>query len=473
MKRLRMFLARLGVRNTAQPHVSPPLGLLYLAAYIRQNFDVDVVIGDQRLTNWSTDQLAREIVEFEPDVVGLGCVTAAGYLVADVSKKVRSALPEALIVLGGPHASASREAALEGTDADLLVPGEGELALEQILLACQNDRDYSAIPGLIRREPGGEVVTNPGENPFVQELDSLPMPAYDLIDLPEYWPLHSFVLVPRRKYISLMSSRGCPFQCNYCHQIFGKRFRTHSVERMIEEVEHYLRTYGVRDIELVDDVFNHDYDRALEFSEEIVDRNIRVKFAFPNGLRTDSLSEELIQAMVDAGWYYASFALEAGSPRIQKLMGKHLDIDSFVENVAIATRLGVFGNGFAMLGFPTETEAEMRQTIEVMCTSRMHTAQFFTVTPFPGTELYDETLRIRPELLEGVDFADSTFGLSRVNLSAEPDEVLFACQREANRRFYLNPNRLFRLVRDHPAPWYFPYYLPMFIEKVTKGLAGA
>jgi radical SAM superfamily enzyme YgiQ (UPF0313 family) len=467
-----MFLARLGVRNTAQPHVSPPLGLLYLAAYVREKCNVEVVIRDQRLTGWTTDRLAREIVAFEPDIVGLGCVTAAGYLVPHVSQKVRSALPEALIVLGGPHASASRETALESTSADLLVPGEGELALEQILNAYQNDRDYSAIPGLIRRDSSGEIVTNQAEIPLVQELDSLPMPAYDLIELSEYWPLHSFVLVPRRKYISLMSSRGCPFQCNYCHQIFGKRFRTHSIERMIEEVRHYLRTYDVRDIELVDDVFNHDYDRALEFSEEIVNRGIRVKFAFPNGLRTDSLSEELIQAMVDAGWYYASFALEAGSPRVQKLMGKHLDIDSFVENVAVATRLGVFGNGFAMLGFPTETEAEMQQTVEVMCTSRMHTAQFFTVTPFPGTELYEETLRTRPELLEGVDFADSTFGLSRVNLSAEPDGVLFACQREANRRFYLNPNRLLRLIRDHPAPWYFPFYVPMFVEKVTKGLIG-
>jgi radical SAM superfamily enzyme YgiQ (UPF0313 family) len=247
----------------------------------------------------------------------------------------------------------------------------------------------------------------------------------------------------------------------------------HSVERMVEEVEHYTRTYGIRDIELIDDVFNHDYDRAMEFCEEIVDRNIKVKFAFPNGVRTDRLDEDLIQALVDAGWYYASFALETGSPRLQKEIGKNLLIDAFVENVDIATRLGVFGNGFAMLGFPTETEAEMRMTIDVMCNSRMNTAQFFTVTPFPGTELYEVAMRTHADVLEKYSFADATFGKLQLNLSAEPDEVLFGCQREANRRFYMNPSRLFRLVWEHPAPWYFPVYVPMFIEKVTKGLVGS
>lgn len=228
----------------------------------------------------------------------------------------------------------------------------------------------------------------------------------------------------------------------------------------------------MNDIEFLDDIFNHDHERAMEICEMLLRKNLKVKLAFPNGLRTDALSEELIEAMTDAGFYYASFALESGSERIQKRMGKNLDIPSFLRNVELATKRGVFGNGFAMLGFPTETEAEMRETIDVMCTSKMHTAQFFTVTPFPGTALYEEVLRTMPDKLQGLDFADSTYGLIRLNLSAVSDDVLFRCQREANRRFYLNPSRVFRLFRDHPAPQYFPLYLPMFIEKLTRGIVA-
>ncbi|MCP4641430.1 MAG: B12-binding domain-containing radical SAM protein [bacterium] len=452
--------------------MSPPLGLLYLAAYVREKFNLEIRLVDQRLENCSIDELARQVVEFEPDILGIGSVSAAGVLIPELTEKVRSACPDTLIALGGPHASASKEAALTGNDADLVVVGEGELTFERIIETYLDNRDYSEIPGLVRRESEGEAVTNPGVVPFVADLDSLPMPAYDLIDVRRYWLLHSFVLVPRRKYISLMSSRGCPFLCNYCHKIFGKRFRGHSPERLVDELEYFVGKYGARDVELLDDVFNYDYDRALEVCELIGKRDLKIKMAFPNGLRTDTLDEELIDAMVDVGFYYASFALESGSPRVQKHMGKRLDIDAFLKNVEYATNHGVFGNGFAMLGFPTETEAEMRETVDVMCGSRVHTGQFFTVTPFPGSELYDEVARTMPERLEALDLSHSTFGRMKVNLSDAPDEVLFACQREANRRLYLNPNRVLRLLRDHPKPWSFPLYVPMFLEKVTKGLFG-
>jgi len=350
------------------------------------------------------------------------------------------------------------------------VMGEGELVLEEIVRTWQNNGEYSSIPGLIWRSPDQQIIKNSGSFPFIEDLATLPFPAYDLIDVSKYWKLHSFVLVPYRKYISIMTSRGCPFQCNYCHKIFGKHFRALPAERVVSEIEYYVKTYGVEDIEFLDDIFNLDYDRVIEICEMLQRKNLRVKLSFPNGLRTDALSEEIIEAMVDAGFYYASFALETGSPRLQKLIRKNLDIPSFLRNVEIATSKGVFGNGFAMMGFPTETKEEMQQTSEIMSESRMHTAQFFTVTPFPGTALYEEVARTAPEKLEGLDLADSTFGGLRINLSAEPDKVLYACQRRANLRFYINPSRMVRLIRDHPAPQLFPLYIPMFFEKVTKGL---
>ena len=151
-------------------------------------------------------------------------------------------------------------------------------------------------------------------------------------------------------------------------------------------------------------------------------------------------------------------------------MGKHLNIDRYLQAVRWATDRGVFGHGFSMLGFPTETEAEMNMTIQVMFESRLHTATFFTVIPFPNTELHDYVMTHTPEKLANIRFDDAEYTGIKINLSAEPDEVLFACQRKAWHKFYLNPVRAFRIVRDHPHAWFLPYFIPMYLLRSTKGL---
>ena len=153
---------------------------------------------------------------------------------------------------------------------------------------------------------------------------------------------------------------------------------------------------GLPIIEFLDDIFNFDRKRVLEICDLIAKRNLKLRINFPNAVRTDALTEEVMDAMVGAGLYHSAFALESGSPRMQQLMRKHLDIDKFLRGVKWATDRGVFAHGFAMLGFPTETEEEMETTLEVACNSRLHTATFFTVIPFPGTELYAMWSRLRP-----------------------------------------------------------------------------
>lgn len=470
MKRPRILLAHLGARDISQHNVTPPVGLLCLAAYVRERFDADLRVVDQRVEGWSTEDVAREAAAFEADIVGFSCATPSAYLLPDAVQSTRRGLPDALIVLGGPHASAFGAEILEDVDADVVVVGEGERTFERVLEVHLGGGDFGAIPSLVWRDPDGGAVTNPGATPFIEDLDSLPMPAYDLIDVSRYWSLASFVLVPRRRYVSLITSRGCPYQCNYCHNLFGKRFRGHSPERIVSEIEHFMNAYGINDVEFLDDVFNYDHDRAIEVCDLIRKKDLGVRLALPNGVRTDTLSEELIEALDEAGLYFCSFALESGSPRIQKLMGKRLHVPSFIENVALAADRGIFSNGFAMLGFPTESEEELKQTIEIMCASKLHTGQFHTVTPFPGSKLFEELRRTQPELAAAIDFKDRSVFTIRVNLADVPDEVLFAHQRRANLRFYLNASRIVRIFRHHPAPRLIPYYLPMFLERVTKGI---
>ena len=470
MKPIRMYLANVGLRSLSDHNLTPPLGVLCLAAYIRERVKAEIRVVNQRLEAWSCDAMTADIVAFEPDIVGLSSTTLSAHLLRDITGKVRKALPESLVVIGGPHASAQKENALEECQADIAVVGEGELAFEKVVQTYLDNREYSTIPGLIWRDSDGLVRANPGSIPLIPDLDALPMPAYDLIDMTQYWSKYSAIPIPRRKYVSLISSRGCPFQCNYCHNIFGKRFRPHSAERIVEEIEYHRRTLGVDDFEFVDDVFNFDYDRAMEVAESIIEKNLRVKLAFPGGFRTDILTEEFLEAMAAAGTYFASFALESGSERIQRQMGKNLNIPSFVEGVENAVKCGILTNGFALFGFPTETEEEMRQTVDVMCNSKLHMGHFLTVMPFPGTPLHRDLERTAPEKLHRVRYDNQTTQNFRVNFSSVPDRVLFSIQRNAVRRFYLSPGRVMRNLRDYPCPHRLVYFAPMFLRRATKGL---
>ena len=473
MKPLRILLVQVGRRRAMYPHVSPPMGILYLAGYLRSKFDTEIRLVSQRLENCSNEEVVRRAVDLNADVVGLGAVTPTARNQRDIARQVRQALPNALVVLGGPHVSAFGPRVLEETEAHVAVPGEGEHALEAVLRAHFDGGDLADVPGVMWRNEDGRVVTNPGQVPLIEDLDSLPFPAYDLIDLRAHWHRQSMPPIPRRKYVSMFSSRGCPFDCMYCHRVFGKKLRVHSAERIIEEIEYYQRQYGVKDVEFLDDIFNLDRKRLAAFCDLVGRRGLNIKIAFPNALRGDILTEEEIDALKQAGMYYASFALESGSPRIQKLIRKNLNIPRFVENIERAAKRGVFTNGFAMLGFPTETEEEMQQTIDVACNSLLHTVSFFTVTPFPGTALYETAAQLYPERLAQLSYDDMDYCSLPLNLSAVPDDVLFRYQRKANRVFFMNPVRMFRLVRDFPQRHLLPLYIHHYAYKLLKGLLSA
>ncbi len=474
VKPLRLFLANVGYHTGVFPLVTPPFGLMALAAYLRTKMQIEPMIINQRLDNCPPEEVVRRAVAFGADVVGLSVFTTSSQLLPITASLVREALPKALILTGGPHASSAKALVMDEADVDVVVPGEGELATEAVLQTwLDGKRDFSAVPGIIWRDITGEVVTNPGPLPQIEDLDSLPMPAYDLIDLPAYWKVQSIAPIYRRRYISLVSSRGCPYQCIWCHKIFGKVIRMHSAERVVEEMSYFLKKYGsmgMRDFEFLDDNFNFSPKRVISISESLLSRGMRVKMAFPTGLRADLLTGPAIDALADAGMFWCGFSLETGSPRLQKYTCKVMNIPKLLAAGEHVTRRGVFCNLYCMLGFPTETEEEIRQTIDTACASPFHTAAFYTVTPFPGTVLYDIVKETHPEKLQGLRYDDMDFSGMRVNLSDLPDEKLFYYQRSALRRFYGTPKRLYRLARNHPQPWMLPAYVPIFLYRATKGM---
>jgi anaerobic magnesium-protoporphyrin IX monomethyl ester cyclase len=470
MKNLRIFLVNVGYRQPIFPLLTPPMGIMYLASYLRSIFKADVRLINQKLDNIANDTLVKRIVEFNPDVVGLGAITPTAQHLPYITKKIRSALPKTLILIGGPHVSAFGARTLETSEANAAVPGEGEVAVEQIIRSYFDGGSLEDVPGIHWKDEHGNIIKNPGNIPFIEDLDALPFPAYDLIDLPAYWNQQGMPPIPRRKYFSLFSSRGCPFNCIYCHNIFGKRFRRQSAERIVDEIEYLQKKYNANNVEFLDDIFNLDHKRLSRFCDLVHQRNLNIKIAFPNGVRTDIFQKDEIKALVEAGLNYSSYALESGSPRIQKFIQKNLDIEKYLANVETAASLGVFCYGFIMLGFPTETEADLQQTVDVVCRSKLHTASCFMVTPFPNTKLYKIVEETCPEKIAHLKYENMEYADVDVNVSEVSDDVLLSYQRKINQNFYLNPVRLYRILRDHPTPHLLPLYIPVFIKRVTRGL---
>ena len=161
MKNLRIFLANIGIYRSMFPPVTPPMGLMYLAGYLRTKFNLDIRIVNQRAERLSNDDLMRRIVEFQPDVVGFEVLTPNSHNLPPLTAGVRTAFPKSLILLGGPHVSAFGIKALESSSADAAVAGEGELSFEQILRAYLDGSDFSTIPGLMWRDGEGQLITNP------------------------------------------------------------------------------------------------------------------------------------------------------------------------------------------------------------------------------------------------------------------------------------------------------------------------
>jgi len=443
-----------------------------LAAYIRSKFDVDIMLVNQKIDSCSDDRIIYKAIEFHADIIGLSVSTPTAHHLPYLTRNLKKLLPRALILIGGPHVSAFGAGSLENNQADLGVPREGELALEQIIRAHFEGEDgaFAAIPGIYRRDNNGDIISNPGYIPFIKDIDTLPPPAYDLIDLKPYWKTQSMPPLPNRRYASLFSSRGCPYNCIYCHRIFGDTFRYHSAERIADEMAWLQKKLNIHDFEFLDDIFNLNRKRMVDLSERVHTRGIKTKLVFPNGVRTDIFTRDEIDLLAGMGMYYASFALESGSPRIQKLIGKNLDIEKYVENVNYAASLGVVANGFAMMGFPTETEEDLRMTIDTTCRSGLHTISYFTTTPFPNTEMYRLAEQKFPRRLSRINYDDMEYAGLAVNLSEVPDQVLFAYQRQANRKFFLNPRRLARLLTVYPQPYKLPLYLPAFARRALKGI---
>lgn len=449
---------------TQHTHVHP-LGIMAIASSVREVGFEDIHILDMKAERWSAEEAVERLVELNPEVIGLSAMTYEAGCLHKMAKLIAERLPKAQVVAGGPHPSVADDDVMADDNIDLCVRGEGEHTFIEVMQGLSTLRsDWAGCEGLTWRNLDGEVVREPDRSP-PDDLDELPMPAWDLIDHAKYHDMpRGGLIYAHKEFATMFSSRACPWRCTYCHNSYGKKFRARSAANVLAEIDYLVKNHGVKELVFMDDIFNLRPERAAEIARGLIERNYKLKMTFPNGLRGDILSEDLVLLLKEAGMYRCMIAVESCVPRIQKVMKKNLKVDKVKHIVDFIAKQGVLVHGAFMLGFPTETKEEMEATIDWAAKSSFHTAAFFRVIPFKGTQLFEEVEKAGYELPSNWEAYEPYE--TDINLSETPETTITGLRNRAYRSFYWKPKRLWQIFRLIPnKASMLPYLAVLFAQR--------
>ncbi len=359
----------------------PPLGLLYIAASLEANGH-EVRVLDLDLERHLTAGIGDFCREYAPGVVGLSGLTPQMDNVYAIAREIRRALPGAIMLCGGAHASALPERTMnECAELDAVLVGEGERSFVE----AAEGGDFAEIPGAVFRE-GGEIRRGKPLQP-IQDLDSIPDPARHLVDLKKYAGWSPF---EKRPSTHVIASRGCPFNCVYCSEkaVFGFGHRRRSPKRVVDEIERLVKTCGIREVAFYDDLFTANKKWVMDICDEIIARKLGVSWKALS--RVDTVSQELLDKMKQAGCWLLFLGYESGSQKILDNINKKITLEQSVQATKMARKAGIKVFGFFMIGNKGETPETIRETIRFAHKVKPDFCQFSIVRPDPGSPLYHE-----------------------------------------------------------------------------------
>ena len=366
----------------------PPLGLLSIGTYLKQNSDHQVKIFDALVEEADYEQVARQTLE--ADLVGITTIT---FYLMDVVKcvsAIHSINPQIPIILGGPHIAAFPKESLQIPGVTYTMTGECDQTFTQFVNTLANGdlKQLDAIPGLYRRVDD-QIVGNPVDA-LIEDLDILPIPDRQLLDYKKYHSILSKEANSKGYVTTAFSSRGCPSKCTFCDRPhLGKNFRAHSAERVLEEIGVCI-SLGISEIFFYDDTFTIDQKRVRVICQGILDRGYKVKWDVR--ARVNTVDQELLELMKKAGCARIHFGVESGNQEILNKLRKGINKDQVREAFAHTRKAGIETLGYFMFGVPSETREQMLETLDFSLELNPNYANYAILTPFPATPLYLELL---------------------------------------------------------------------------------
>lgn len=387
-----------------------PSSLLYLGAQLQKNGE-DVRVLDLKAIKIPQGDspekfydkiLLETILEFGPKLIGFGCLFSGNFPDAlRLSKLCKKNFGDIPVVAGGIHFTIYAKEILENCSSiDWIALGEAEETIVQLVNKIKKrDYDFSEIQRVAYRK-NGKVVINPGEN-YISDPDVIPFPAYDLVNLKDYYTDTSFWHNPKNMPINtsipIITSRSCPNQCPFCsmYMAMGPKWRARSPQNVVDEIEFLYNKYDHRHFSIMDDNFSLVKSRVIEICALIKKRGLDLQFETPNGLSLKTLDKEVIDAMVSAGLVRVSLAIESGSDYIRNtVMRKNLDREKIFEvTKMIKEHKSIFTNAFFIIGMPEETQETLMDTYNMMKEIDVDKIHLMNIVPFPSTRVYEQALR--------------------------------------------------------------------------------
>ena len=366
---------------------APPLGVSYVAA-VFEAAGCHVKIIDYIVSRYTPQKLKKELDAFEPDVIGSTSVTMNFPAAADIIRTAKRHRPSMMTMMGGPHVSFDVEGTLEAyPEIDMLVVGEGEKTIMELIPHLMNRGKWPDIKGLAFRRNGEIIVT--GSRKLIDDLDSIPMPARHLLPMSRYRALGFPV--------SIITSRGCPNACIFCQgrRMVGRKVRYRKVEYVMDEVERIL-SYGISRINIADDLFTSNKARVREICREILKRGFDFKWsAF---VRVNTVDREILELMRDAGCDGVSFGIESGNPEMLRRVKKGITLDQAKNAVRMCKEAGIPAHASFMVGLPGESFETLRNTREFSQSLNIPYGYHF-LAPFPGTTVREKIEEYDLEIL--------------------------------------------------------------------------
>lgn len=416
----------------------PPLGLCYLAAVLSQK-GYEVKILDCAVEQMSIEQMKQNIEQFAPDLVGVTSTTVSYMAAQKVLRAVKETDKKIVTVLGGAHISALPVPTMaECGDIDIGVFGEGEFTLLEIVERLERKETLHGVEGTLLRDNGNIVKGN--SRKAIKNLDNLPFPARHLLkDL----RLYSHTPFRGAKFTTTMiTSRGCPFNCGYCDQsIFGRTWRYHSPEYVISEMTSLKELFNVDFISIEDDNFLLLKNRAVDICKKIIESSLDIGWSCLG--RANEVDDVLLSLMKKAGCKTIYIGIESGSPRILELINKRLSIDDIRKGVGLIKKHGISVTGSFILGLPTETKEDIERTINYALSLPLDGVSFFIFTPYPNTALRDMAFQQGKVSEDWKKYSGHPSSLSFIPHGMDA-KYLLDIQSKAYRRFLLRPGYLMK-----------------------------
>ncbi len=382
--------------------ITPPLGILYLASYLRKNIgQIKLSIIDGQIEGFN--ETISRINEFGPDVLGISAHTLVANGAYEVARRIKTENPETLVIMGGAHCTGVPEDVLIKSNADLVCVSEGEQTMLEVVAALSEksgikEIDFSRIDGLAYLQDGKVVYTKPRE--FIKDLNSVPFPARDLVDLKSY---SGWYVTKRLPETRIISSRGCPFHCTFCSCAVWKSsspaVRLRSPQNVVDEIEYLMTKHGIREFGDDCDEFNNNINNAIGICQEIKRRNLDIPWR--TQVRVYPLPEDLVRLMSESGCWQVHIGIESGNEETLRGIGKKITLQQVRDACEILRKynievVGMFmlynvweENGRLQFENTKQTENTMKYALKLLSEGLINQVMWGPTNPYPGSKLFE------------------------------------------------------------------------------------